>query len=195
MRPAITAQLAYECSSAGCNNPSTGLGARVTATSTIFLQIGTKREPTSGLEPLTCSLRVITQALQGFAEGCKSRISRAISFLSLAACCTVLRSRWYQSGIKIALVCTSTSDCFVLAIAAYLDHLSLTWKARRLHLKRLNNCLGVDLEGCRTKIWRRLDSPGRCLRCVFGEHPTDHHSPFPRLLRPLLEALCRMKKL
>jgi hypothetical protein len=28
-------------------------------------------EPTSGLEPLTCSLRVITQALQGPAQGCK----------------------------------------------------------------------------------------------------------------------------
>jgi hypothetical protein len=47
-----------------------------------------------------CSLRVMHQALQGFAEACKSRISRAISFLCLAACCTVLRSRWYQSGIK-----------------------------------------------------------------------------------------------
>ena len=34
-------------------------------------------EPTSGLEPLTCSLRVIHQALQGCAAGCKSRISRA----------------------------------------------------------------------------------------------------------------------
>src|SRR5215208_7738614 len=34
------------------------------------------REPTSGLEPLSCSLRVITHALQGFAEGCKCRISK-----------------------------------------------------------------------------------------------------------------------
>ena len=59
-----------------------------------------KREPTSGLEPLTCSLRVITQALQGFAQGCKSRISRRLSLLRVAACCTVLRSRWYQSGIN-----------------------------------------------------------------------------------------------
>jgi hypothetical protein len=33
-------------------------------------------------------------------EGCKSRIFRGVSFLCLAACCTVLRSRWYQSGIK-----------------------------------------------------------------------------------------------
>src|SRR5215210_2347416 len=49
-------------------------------------------EPTSGLEPLTCSLRVIHQALQGLAEGCKSRISTGFSFLRLAHRCTVLRS-------------------------------------------------------------------------------------------------------
>src|SRR5215216_3922285 len=59
-----------------------------------------KGEPTSGLEPLTCSLRVIIQALQGLADDCKSRISKPLSLLCLALCCTVLRSRWYQSGIK-----------------------------------------------------------------------------------------------
>src|SRR5829696_4721697 len=59
-----------------------------------------KKEPTSGLEPLTCSLRVIHQALQGFAQVCKSRISRRLSLLRVAPCCTVLRSRWYQNGIK-----------------------------------------------------------------------------------------------
>src|SRR5215213_10402264 len=47
-----------------------------------------------------CSLRVITQALQGFARACKSRIYRRLSVLRIAASCTVLRSRWYQSGIK-----------------------------------------------------------------------------------------------
>src|SRR5215212_9462202 len=41
-------------------------------------------------------LRVITQALQGCAGGCKHRIFRGVSFPCLAACCTVLRSRWYQ---------------------------------------------------------------------------------------------------
>src|SRR5919107_3482364 len=55
-----------------------------------------KREPTSGLEPLTCSLRVITQALQRVARSCKSCIFRGVSLLRLAPCCTVLRSRWYQ---------------------------------------------------------------------------------------------------
>jgi hypothetical protein len=40
------------------------------------------------------------QALQGFAQGCKSPISKRLSLLLIAACCTILRSRWYQSGIK-----------------------------------------------------------------------------------------------
>jgi hypothetical protein len=61
-----------------------------------------KREPTSGLEPLTCSLRVMHQALQGLARGCKCPIPRPVSFLCLALCCTVLRSQWCQSGVNIA---------------------------------------------------------------------------------------------
>ena len=67
-----------------------------------------ERKPTSGLEPLTCYLRVITQALHGCAGGCNSRIFRGVSFPCLAECCTVLRSRWYQSGINCTLVFTST---------------------------------------------------------------------------------------
>jgi hypothetical protein len=50
------------------------------------------------------SLRVIIQALQEVAGVCKSCISKPISFLWFAACCTVLRSRWYQSGINLTLV-------------------------------------------------------------------------------------------
>ena len=46
------------------------------------------------------SLRVISKTLQGFARGCKSRISKRLSLLWVAERCTVLRSRWYQSGIK-----------------------------------------------------------------------------------------------
>jgi hypothetical protein len=45
-------------------------------------------------------LRVISQVLQGFALPCKSRISKRLSLLRLAGCCTVLRSRWCQSGVK-----------------------------------------------------------------------------------------------
>jgi hypothetical protein len=48
-------------------------------------------------------LRVIIHALQGLARVCRSRISKPFSFLCLAACCTVLRSRWYQSGINITV--------------------------------------------------------------------------------------------
>ena len=36
----------------------------------------------------------------GVAGGCKCRIFRGVSFLWVAECCTVLRSRWYQSGIR-----------------------------------------------------------------------------------------------
>jgi hypothetical protein len=50
-----------------------------------------------------CSLRVCGHALQGCARDCKCRISKGISLLCLAACCTVLRSRWYQSGIRSRL--------------------------------------------------------------------------------------------
>src|SRR5215213_10593256 len=45
-------------------------------------------------------LRVIHQALQGCAQACKCRIPKPLSILWVAACCTVLRSQWYQSGIR-----------------------------------------------------------------------------------------------
>ena len=48
------------------------------------------------------SLRVINRMLQGFAQACKTRIDRQVSFLCLALCCTVLRSRWCQSGVNLA---------------------------------------------------------------------------------------------
>ncbi len=56
-------------------------------------------------------LRVIHQALQGFAQPCKSRISKRLSLLRFAPCCTVLRSRWYQSGIKRLPLMHSRSLC------------------------------------------------------------------------------------
>jgi hypothetical protein len=73
-----------------------------------YLQIGPKREPTSGLEPLTCSLRVIGHVLQGVAGDCKCRIFGGVSFPYLAECCTVLRSRRYHSGVTNTL--SSTFD-------------------------------------------------------------------------------------
>src|SRR5918995_175575 len=69
---------------------------------TFSLQIATKygadkRTRTADL----ISLRVIVHALQGCAGGCKSCIFRGVSFLRLAAYCTVVRSRWYQGGIRM----------------------------------------------------------------------------------------------
>jgi hypothetical protein len=47
---------------------------------------------------------VINHALQGITEGCKPCIDKLVSFLCIAPCCTVLRSRWYQDGINITFV-------------------------------------------------------------------------------------------
>src|SRR5215211_1397086 len=68
-----------------------------------FLQIATK--PRADEQTRTAdliSLRVIIHALQGIAGACKSRISKPLSLLRFAAYCTVLRYRWYQSGVSSA---------------------------------------------------------------------------------------------
>jgi hypothetical protein len=44
--------------------------------------------------------------LQGLAQECKSRMSKPVSILRVAACCTVLRSRWCQSGVNIGILST-----------------------------------------------------------------------------------------
>jgi len=49
------------------------------------------REPTSGLEPLTCSLRVRFQMFQGIAHTCNTRLPKAIIPLLFAHHCTPLR--------------------------------------------------------------------------------------------------------
>ena len=72
-----------------------------------------------------CSLRVITQALQGVAEACKSRISKPFSIPRVAACCTVLRSRWYQIGIR------STSSTTFASASREVSRPPLTPPARR----------------------------------------------------------------
>jgi hypothetical protein len=63
-----------------------------------------KGEPTSGLEPLTCSLRVIIRMFPDVAGGCETRITKPLSLLRVALSCRVLRSRWCQSGVNITLV-------------------------------------------------------------------------------------------
>ena len=47
-----------------------------------------------------CSLQVIIHVLQRLARSCKHRISKLVSFLCLVLRCTVLRSRWCQSGVR-----------------------------------------------------------------------------------------------
>src|SRR5829696_8345521 len=61
-------------------------------------------------------LRVIGQALQGFAQECKSRISKPLSFPWFALCCTVLRSRWYQSGVKRLCRANKTPSDYLRAV-------------------------------------------------------------------------------
>jgi hypothetical protein len=58
-----------------------------------------RRRADSNRLPLL-QVRVIGHVLQGFARACKCRISKPVSLLCLAQCCTVLRSRWCQSGVK-----------------------------------------------------------------------------------------------
>src|SRR5215204_5122802 len=112
------------------------------------------REPTSGLEPLTCSLRVITQALQGCAGDCKSRIFRGVSFLRLAECCTVLRSRWYQSGINGGIA--ASRSCSIVA---------LTCRTSSISPDRLESCLSsaATLAGCLRVGCATADSMDRAL--------------------------------
>src|ERR671910_3101077 len=71
---------------------SEGKQHRYSATAGRSQEVIYNREPTSGLEPLTCSLRVIHQALQVVAQPCETRISGGVSFLRIAARCTVLHS-------------------------------------------------------------------------------------------------------
>jgi hypothetical protein len=89
---------------------------------TFYLQIATlleSRRADSNRLPLL-QLRVIIHALQGFAHSCNSRISKGFSFLWLALCCTVLRSLWYQGGIKglprMHRDCCSTSDLSMFSL-------------------------------------------------------------------------------
>jgi hypothetical protein len=62
------------------------------------------KKPTSGLEPLTCSLRVIGYVLQGLAHECKSRISKPVSIPRVAVLhrtALPVVSEWYQYRSRI----------------------------------------------------------------------------------------------
>jgi hypothetical protein len=64
----------------------------VTIEHRIFLQIARNEEPTSGLEPLTCSLRVCGQWLPSVADVCRFRINKRFFVLCVAHYCRVLRA-------------------------------------------------------------------------------------------------------
>ena len=68
------------------------------------------------------SLRVIGHALQRFARACKPRISKPVSFLRLALRCTVLRSRWCQSGVSNARVLFHSRSRLILYRCLILVH-------------------------------------------------------------------------
>src|SRR5215203_2315452 len=86
--------------SAGCSKSAPTLCWDLNPVQRFTCKLAQKESRRADSKPLTCSLRVCGQTLQGCAEGCKCRIFRGVSFLRLAECCTVLRSRWYQIGIK-----------------------------------------------------------------------------------------------
>src|SRR5919112_635378 len=84
---------------------------RVAVLSQLFTYAYSERADERTRTAYPCSLRVIGHVLQGVAQACKSRISKGVSFPCLAECCTVLRSRWYQSGINATLhPCDSRSS-------------------------------------------------------------------------------------
>ncbi len=87
---------------------------------TILLRIEVKEEPTSGLEPLTCSLRVIKKVFLSVAGVCRTRIHKPFSLLQLAPRCRVLRPRWCQSGVNMSLVSTSSKGFLVPVLYGFL---------------------------------------------------------------------------
>jgi hypothetical protein len=124
-----------------------------------------QREPTSGLEPLTCSLRVIHQVLQGFAGVCKSRIPKRLSLLWIAACCTVLRSRWCQSGVNIALAASARVSALGMALRP------LAGYSYRFRLHSLASPRGIRPP---VVIGVRTDRPAICEQ----RHAVLHQRPF-----------------
>src|SRR5215203_3569803 len=62
--------------------------------------------PTSGLEPLTCSLRVCGQWLLGVARVCKSRISKRFSVPCVAHYCVRVRVKLGSSILDRYSRCT-----------------------------------------------------------------------------------------
>jgi hypothetical protein len=88
------------CNGRGCRRPGWCTGwcteAKASAEARDFLPnrpiYGEMKEPTSGLEPLTCSLGVCPLPLLWVAQGCKSRLDNGFSVPCIAHYCRVLRA-------------------------------------------------------------------------------------------------------
>src|SRR5919106_2971887 len=98
-----------------------------------------------------CSLRVITQALQGIARTCKTRVFRRLCLLRLTACCTVLRSRWYQSGIKRLPLMHSrslslTSALSVLSASSACEGTPHPWIATFTGIPGMGGCATEEMD-------------------------------------------------
>ena len=74
-------------------------------------------EPASGLEPLTCSLRVCGHVLQGCARDCKCRIPKPVSFLRLAP--TEIRPGNYvfYDAMQVGLAIVPLDHCALRVLA------------------------------------------------------------------------------
>jgi hypothetical protein len=84
--------------------------------------------------------------LQGCAGDCTCRIFRGVSFLYLAACCTVLRSRWYQCGVRSPWI-----TCRWFLLKQTRDHCSIT----------------LFTEALGKGVLRRSHSPGPTLMSIL----------------------------
>jgi hypothetical protein len=96
-------------------------------------------------------VRVISQALQGLARGCKYGISKPVSFLRLTACCTVLRSRWYQCGIKRLPLMHSrslslTSALSVLSASSECEGTPHPWIATFTGIPGMGGCATEEMD-------------------------------------------------
>jgi hypothetical protein len=117
-------------------------------------------EPTSGLEPLTCSLRVINRVFHGLAGVCKTRISRRLSLLWLAPCCTALRSRWCQSGVNRGIAASRSCSPEPEPLSVHglqhsgtmLDHSSTLSLLDPYHLLSIR----IEISGALTRQYRLL---------------------------------------
>jgi hypothetical protein len=132
----------------------------------LFMKLAEKRradERTRTAYP--CSLRVIHHALQGVAQPCETRIFRALSLPCLAQRCTVLRSRWYQSGVNVTSV--SPPSCLIRSVSPSsfkLLRLRRSTDAMSALLSlRTCNAREVDRGGSRCAQYRRASGIDRLM--------------------------------